>query len=365
MAQNSLPADSAERLTGWLRTQLRDAHEVRVEGLEAAELGHSAETLLLTVVSCDDGGDSRQDVVVRLRPPEPGLLPPYDLKRQFEVLRALEGTAVRAPRAWWHEPTGKVLGREFYVMERLDGEVYEQTVPAGIESDPDRLRAMCFGIVEQFAAIHLVDLHASGLASLADGSTYLDRELDHWESEIRRVQRGPLPAIERLLTEVRTRQPEPCPRITLVHGDPKPGNVGFAGAEVSAVYDWELATIGDPLADIGWLELLWGFPVGLPTVPGAPTVDEIVAHYERLTGISTRHREWYRAFQGLKMTVINLSGSMMFESGETDDLRLAMMGHTVHWMTRRTLAELGIHDEIEPGPVAPSSERMAAVAGTA
>lgn len=361
--KDPLSAASNDRLAAWFRTQLPDAQDVRIEGLETVELGHSAETLLLTVVSHVDGGDRRQDVVVRLRPSDPGLLPPYDLKRQFDVLRALEWTPVRAPRGLWHEPTATVLGREFYVMERINGEVYEQSVPDGIESDPDKLRAMCLGIVEQFAAIHLVDLHATGLHSLADGSTYLDRELDHWESEIRRVQRGPLPAIERLLAEVRNRKPEPCPRVTLVHGDAKPGNVGFIGSEVCAIYDWELATIGDPLADLGWLELLWGFAVGLPNVAGAPTVDEAVAHYEQLTGITALHRDWYRAFQGLKLTVINLCGSMMFESGESDDLRFAMMGHSVHWMTQRNLAELGIHDDIDPGPVAPSPERMAAVSG--
>ena len=78
-----------------------------------------------------------------------------------------------------------------------------------------------------------------------------DREIDHWTSEIRRVQRGPLPALERLAEAVREQQPEQCPSVTLVHGDAKPGNFAFEGSEVSAVFDWEMATIGDPLADIG------------------------------------------------------------------------------------------------------------------
>ena len=352
---------STDRLAAWFHTQLPHADAVRIEGLETVELGHSAETLLLTVVSHLDSTETRQDVVVRLHPTGPGLLPPYNLKRQFDVLHALEGTAVLAPRGLWHEPTGNVLGREFYVMERIDGEVYEQTIPDGIEADPDKLRTMCLGIVEQFAAIHLVDLQATGLHALADGTTFLDRELDHWESEIRRVQRGPLPALERLLAEVRARKPEPCPRVTLIHGDAKPGNVGFDGARVTAVYDWESATVGDPLSDIGWLELLWGFPVGLPNVLGAPTIDEAVAYYEQLSGISTQHRAWYRGFQGLKMAVINLVGSMLFESGDSNDTRFAMMGYSVHWLTQRMLAEFDIHEEIEPGPVTPSPERMATI----
>jgi aminoglycoside phosphotransferase (APT) family kinase protein len=351
----SISVDDLARLTDWFTEQLPDASIVRLEGVEAVDLGHSAETLLLTVAWVADDDDHHQDVVVRLRPVEPGLLPPYDLPRQVTILRALESTAVRAPKALWHEPTGTVLGREFYVMERLPGEVYEQTLPEGIEAEPEKLRRMCFGIVEQLAAIHLVDLQATGLHAVADGRCFLDRELDHWEAEIRRLQRGPLPAIERLLAEVRARRPEPCPPVTLVHGDPKPGNVAFVGSEVSAVFDWELATIGDPLADLAWLELLWGFPVGLPSVPGAPTVDEIVARYEELTGITARHREWYRAFQGLKMVVINLSGSMMYDRGESDDPKLKSLGYAVHWMTQRSLLEFGITEELESGPVLPRS----------
>ena len=75
-----------------------------------------------------------------MRPPEPGLLEPYDLPRQFDVLRALEGTAVRAPRALWLEPSGDVLGRPFFVMERVDGEIYERDVPRTIA--PERVRRM-------------------------------------------------------------------------------------------------------------------------------------------------------------------------------------------------------------------------------
>ena len=224
---------------------------------------------------------------MRLRPPEPGLLEPYDLQRQFDVLKGLDGTDVRAPRALWIEPTGDVLGRSFFVMERLDGEVWEQQpIPPEMEAEPGRLRRMCESLVDQLAAIHLVDLTATGLHALGDGRGFLERELDRWEGEMRRVQRGPLPAIERLAAELRRQQPEPCPRITLVHGDPKPGNFGFVGDAVSAVYDWELTTIGDPLTDIGYLELLWAIPVGITSRPSSLTADEFVARYEQQTGIA-------------------------------------------------------------------------------
>ena len=354
----SSSSDAAGRLVAWLRGQISGATDVRLEGFEVVDIGHSAETVLVTVVTATAGGEVRQDVVIRLHPAGTGLMPPYDLQRQVTVLRALEHTDVRVPRVLWHEPTGTVLGREFYVMERAAGEVFEQTVPAEVAGDPERVRAMAFGVVDQIAAVHLVDVAARGLDGLGDGTGYLDRELAHWESEIRRLQRGPLPGLERLVAELRDRQPAQCPRITLVHGDAKPGNVMFVGTEVTALLDWELATVGDPLSDIGWFEIMWAFPVGLPTVPGAPSIDELLERYQALTGIAVEHRAWYRALAGLKMAVINLSGAMMLDSGESDDPKFLMFGVTVPFLTQLALHEFGIDEQIDPGPVAPRQERI-------
>src|SRR5204862_7822842 len=134
------------------------------------------------------------------------------LRKQFDVLRALESTPVRAPRALWYEGTGQVLGREFYVMERVDGTVYERSVPEELAGAPDRLGRMSRSLVEQLATIHTVDLRSTGLdqiAALGDGRDFLTRELDFWSAEVARVQRGRLPALERLVADLRDRQPAP------------------------------------------------------------------------------------------------------------------------------------------------------------
>lgn len=350
-----------DRLTAWFLAQLPDADDVRIEGLDRVEFGHSAEMMVLRLAWRADGADHGQDAVVRLRPPAPGLLEPYDLTRQFEILRALEGTSVRAPRALWLEGSGEVLGRPFFVMERLDGVVYEREVPEELDAAPERIRRMSESMVEQIAAIHLVDLRATGLDALGDGCDFLDRQLDHWADEMHRVQRGALPAMERLLAALRERQPAPSSRITLVHGDPKPGNFAFVGDEVSGVFDWELAAIGDPLADIGWAELTWMTPVSFTSRPSALTPDELVARYEELTGIPVRHREWYRAFQSFKMTVIMLVGAMLFDGGFSDDLRFAEMGTVIPLLTALALHELGIDEGLDPGPVTAREERVQAV----
>jgi aminoglycoside phosphotransferase (APT) family kinase protein len=346
------------KLESWLATRLPEASDVRVKGLDRVEVGHSAETLIVTVSWRERGGVQQRHVVIRVRPPAPGLLEPYDLKRQFDILRGLDGTAVRAPRALWFEPSGEVMGREFYVMEKRPGTVYERGYPPALASDPDRVRRLSEGILEQVAAIHRVDLHASGLDAVGNGKGYLERQLEHWSDQIRRFQPAPLPALERLMAALGEQQPDPCPATTLVHGDPKPGNFAFEDCEVTAVFDWEMADIGDPLADIGWVEILWNSP-GYPTsAPGALTVDDFVARWEQLTGIRAEHRRWYRAFQSLKMAAILFVGGQLFDSGHSDDLRLSEMTNAIVPVTRRALGELGLDDEVEPGPVRPRPERI-------
>ncbi|PRC47166.1 phosphotransferase family protein, partial [Mycobacterium sp. ITM-2017-0098] len=237
----------------------------------------------MTVVTTRDDRECSRDVVVRMRPKPPALLEPYDLDRQFTILQALEPTPVRAPRALWLEATGDVLGRPFLVMERIAGEVYEMDSPA--EASADTVTRMCRSLVESLAAIHAVDLDATGLSHLDDGTTHLTRELEHWAGEMARVRRGPLPALERLLEALRDTMPAQYPRVTLVHGDAKPGNFAFTDGAVSAVFDWEMTTVGDPLTDIGWLELLWMQPVGITSHPAALGIDELLAHYETVSGI--------------------------------------------------------------------------------
>ncbi len=349
------------RLEEWFGGVVTDADAVSVEGLDRVELGHSAEMFMLTLVVTRQGRDQIHEVVIRMRPPEPGLLEPYDLERQFRILRALEPTAVLAPPALWFEPTGDVLGRPFLVMRRVDGEVFERDVPAGAATDPDLVPRMAMSLIDQLADVHRVDLDATGLHSLGDGRTFLDRELDRWAAELRRVQRGPLPALEQLHDELRRRQPEPTERVTLVHGDPKPGNFAFVGGDVSAVFDWELTDVGDPLADIGYFEVLWQIPAGLAAHPTAPTIDELLARYEERSGIAVRHREWYRAFQVFKLGAIQLVGSMLADSGHWNDPRALGMAVGIQMMTPIGLRDLGLDEHLDLGPIFPRPERVEAL----
>lgn len=351
-------SDVSQQLTEWLRTQLPDADDLWIEGLDRVEFGHSAEMMVLTVVAQHGKGRQRRDVVVRLRPRPPALLEPYDLTRQFDILCKLENTPVRGPRALWLEESGAVLGRPFFVMERVAGNVYEMETPQGRGVTAQRIRRMCDDMADQLATVHTVDVQATGLDALGDGSDHLERELDHWAAEMHRVQRGTLPALERLLRALRDAKPRPCPKITLVHGDAKPGNFAFVGDEVSAIFDWEMTGIGDPLTDIGWMELLWMQPVGITSHPDAPTIEEFIARYEQASGIKVENRPWYRALNAFKMAVICLIGAMLFDDGATDDQRFILNASGIPLLTDLGLADLGINEHLEPGPVGIREERI-------
>lgn len=352
----TLGAELEQRLSGWLRTQVLDADDVRLEGIDRVSFGHSAEMMTLRVVTRRGGRDDPQDVVLRLRPQPPALLEPYDLARQFRILRGLADTPVRVPPALWLEPTGDVLGRPFFVMDRVAGDVYEMEPPA--DAADHTVVRMCESLAEQLAAIHTVDLSRTGLDTLDNGADHLDRELGHWAAEMNRVKRDRLPALQRLHRELLAAKPAQCPTVTLVHGDAKPGNFAFIGGEVSAVFDWEMTTVGDPLTDIGWLEMLWMQPVGINSHPAALSVDALLAHYESASGIKVANRSWYRAFNAFKMAVICLIGAMLVEDGHSNDQKLVLAAYGTSLLTSAGLTELGIDESLDDGPVLPREERI-------
>ncbi len=351
--------DARDHLATWFARQL-GVGSVTIDDFAGVPTGHSAETIKLTL-AWEASGAHRREVVVRVRPQPPGLLEPYDLRMQFDLLQALEPTPVRSPKVLWYEATGDVLGRECFVMECSEGTVYERAIPAELVADPPRVRRMSEALVDELGAIHDVDVDT--LAFLGDGRDSVARELAHWESEMRRVQRGPLPALELLLAELTRRRPAPSDVVTLLHGDAKPGNYAFVGDRLSATFDWEMAALGDPMTDLAYAQVTWKLPNMFTTLPSSLTTDELAARYTDLTGRAVRDLDWHRALQGFKLGVILLLGSMLFDAGHSDDARLGLMGYGVEMFTTPTLAEVGIDEPPDQGAVLARPERLAKLGG--
>ena len=271
-----------------------DAHGIGRGRVEAERIGegHSNITFLVR------RGDAR---VVLRRPPRPPLPPSaHDVLREARLLRALEGTPVRVPQVLAVGDDDAVLGVPFYVMEEMHGSVLASQVP-GMLDTPEERRRTSEELVDALVEIHNVDWESCGLEGYGRPTGYLERQVRRFTGLWEHNKTRELEVVEELGDWLRDNMPE-SPESTIVHGDYRLGNVMFSGDRLSAIFDWELATIGDPLADVGYLVATWaqaGDPEsavlslgGVTRRPGFPTRDELIARYEARSGRSMSDIRW-------------------------------------------------------------------------
>src|SRR5215210_7690997 len=268
-----------------------DAHDLGAGPVHAAPVGegHSNVTYVVT------RGEER---FVLRRPPRPPLPPSaHDVLREARVLRAVEGTAVRVPRVLAACDDESVLGVPFYVMEEVHGSVITDSIPDALDT-PEGREGIGRELIEGLAEIHEVDWRACGLEGFGKPSGYLERQLRRfnglWEhNKTRDVER-----VRQVGDWLAANMPESQPT-TIVHGDYRLGNVMFAEeapARLHAIFDWEMGTVGDPLADLGYLTVNWverDDPEDMmfrtrevTRQEGFQTRDELLALYEERTGRS-------------------------------------------------------------------------------
>jgi aminoglycoside phosphotransferase (APT) family kinase protein len=293
-----------------------------VHGLGSGEIqataigdGHSNITYLI----CREGGEW-----VLRRPPRPPLPPSaHDVLREARLLQAVAGTAIRVPKVLATCDDERVIGAPFYVMERVEGVVINTELPDGLTGARAGAELM-----DALAEVHATDWQACGLEGFGKPTGYLERQVRRftglWEHNATRK----IAAIDEVTAWLGANRPESGPA-TIVHGDYRLGNVMFTGDRLSAIFDWELATIGDPLADIGYFAATYAEPgdppsavASLTTVtrqPGFPTRAELVARYEERSGRSAKDLRWYTTL-ALWKSAIFLEGSYKRRlAGTTED----------------------------------------------
>jgi aminoglycoside phosphotransferase (APT) family kinase protein len=288
------------------------------------------------------------DLVLR-RPPR-GPLPPsaHDVLREARVLRALEGRAP-VPRVLAACDDPGVIGAPFYLMERLAGEVISDTVPAALDTVAER-RRMGEELVDALVTLHGVDWRAAGLEGFGRPDGYLERQLKRFGGLWERNRTRDLPAVERVARWLGDHLPA-SPPATIVHGDYRLGNVMFAPeapARLVAIFDWEMSTIGDPLADLGYLCTFWvdrdDPPAGvfeqhaLTRAPGWPTRAELVGRYEERSGRSMSDIRWYRAMALWKIIVFMEGNYRRALAGSVDDPYLTTFGEAIAGLADRAEA---------------------------
>jgi aminoglycoside phosphotransferase (APT) family kinase protein len=265
------------------------------------------------------------------RPPRPPLPPSaHDVLREARLLSAVQDAQVRTPRVLATCDDESVIGAPFYVMERVDGDVLTSEVPAALDNEAARAR-IGDELVDALVEIHAVDWRACGLEGYGKPTGYLDRQLRRFGGLWEHNRTRELPVLDRVTEWLAEHKPE-SGEATIVHGDYRLGNTMFAPsapARLAAIFDWELATIGDPLADVGYLVATWAQPddpedalFGLGAVtrrPGFPTRDLLIARYEERSGRSMSDVRWYMTLALWKSAVF-LEGSYKRRlAGTTED----------------------------------------------
>jgi aminoglycoside phosphotransferase (APT) family kinase protein len=287
------------------------------------------------------------DVILR-RPPR-GPLPPsaHDVLREARLLSALEPTPVRTPRVLAVCDDTAIIGAPFYVMEKVEGDVVTTELPEALEH-PTECARIADELIDALVELHAVDWRAIGLDGFGKPSGYLERQLRRFTGLWEHNRTRELPQVEEVGRWLASNLPE-SPSSTIVHGDYRLGNTMLAHgapARLVAIFDWEMATIGDPLADIGYMMLHWvepGDSVGRFTLqsvtnrPGFPSRKEMIALYEERSGRSMHALDWYVTLALWKAVVFMEGNYKRAVSGATDDPYLKTFGEGVVELADRAL----------------------------
>lgn len=320
---------------------------VREIGVEPVGEGHSNHTFALT----------RGDDEFILRRPPRGPLPPsaHDMMREARVLSAVEPTPVPSPRILAVCEDEGVIGVPFYVMEKVEGHVITDTVPEPFDHPASR-RAIAHSLVDALVELHAIDPQAVGLGDFGKPSGYLERQLKRFTGLWEHNKTREIPEVERVGNWLRDNMPEQS-GATIVHGDYRLGNVMIDPQEpvVTAIFDWEMSTIGDPLADVGYLNMMWteaDDPEGgmydlnrVTRAEGFPTRTELVARYEKRSGRAMTDIRWYTALALWKAIVFMEGNYKRATSGATDDEFLKSFGEGVVDLARRA-EEVALHGKL-------------------
>ncbi len=318
----------AEGLRRFLRDRkLGDAADLKIENIS---FGHSNEVHLVHF----DG----KSWALR-RPPRGPLLPTaHDVMREFRVLSALQDTPVPVPRMYAACDDNSYIGAPFILMEYMRGRVIRSGLIPSCEKSfaetPLQRAAISRWMVDLLVALQNVDWRAVGLENFGRPDGYIERQVRRWSDQLERTvpQTRPLPVMWQIREWLRAHMPQPQPA-TIVHGDFKLDNVMWDpdGAEPRplALFDWEMSTLGDPLADLGWMVTYWGdagdderrktFVSSMEAGDGYLGRREMIDLYEQRSGRQMRDFAFYEIFSLFKLAIIAEGSYARYLSGQADD----------------------------------------------
>jgi aminoglycoside phosphotransferase (APT) family kinase protein len=342
-------AFDVEAVAAWLGAHAAQPHRTKLGGTpEVLQFagGASNLTYLLRYPA--------HDLILRRPPRGTKARGAHDMRREHDIQAALRPVFPYVPAMVAFCEDVDVIGAEFYVMERIDGVVPRGDMPADAVT-PEQARRMCLAMVDVLVELHSVDPAAAGLEALGKGHGYVRRQVEGWSSRYRDARTDDAPDFEATMAWLDEHQPDDV-RTCVIHNDFKMDNLVFDRADparVVGVLDWEMATLGDPLMDLGGNLAFWvqadddaGFQRfrRVPThLPGMITRAEFVERYCERMGLTVTPEQWrfYEVFGLFRLAVISQQIYYRYFHGQTSNEVFAHFGPAVHLADARTKELLG------------------------
>jgi aminoglycoside phosphotransferase (APT) family kinase protein len=282
----------------------------------------------------------------------------HDMGREYRILKALKPVFPYCPKPLVYTEDASIMGCPFYVMERVKGIILRKTLPKGLEFTPDQMRTLCESLLDVHYQLHSVDYKAIGLEGFGKPEGYVKRQVEGWSERYRAARTPDAPAFEKIMQWLHDRMPPDFPKPSVIHNDYKFDNVVLDPdnpLKIVGVLDWEMATVGDPLMDLGsslgyWVQsddpsdfqAIGNQPTNLP---GAFTRNEMVKRYGERAGIRINNLDFYFCFGLFRLAVIVQQIYYRFYHGQTKDERfksLIVVAHILEEQANRAMEQSGL-----------------------
>jgi aminoglycoside phosphotransferase (APT) family kinase protein len=296
--------------------------------------GYSNLTYLLTF----DG----RELVLRRPPFGKKAKTAHDMGREYRILRALNPVFPYCPEPIAYTEDTSITGSPFYVMERLRGIILRKDLPPGLSFTPEEARHLCERLLDVHIQLHAIDYKKIGLENYGKPKGYVERQVTGWSTRYRAARTDDAPDCEKVMAWIQKNMPPDCDRPGIIHNDYRFDNVVLDEKnpmKIIGILDWEMATIGDPLMDLGnslayWVQsddppemhLMRVMPTNME---GALTREEMIRQYSQKSGLFIKNFDFYYCFGLFRLAVIAQQIYYRYYHGQTKDERFKMLIHGV------------------------------------
>ena len=273
----------------------------------------------------------------------------HDMVREARVMQALAPVYPYVPKIVAICEDESVLGGPFYVMEQLEGVILRRDLPAGLSLDPPAARTLCLSVIDRLIELHRIDYVGTGLSHLGKGQGYVERQIGGWSERYRRARTTDVPDFEEVMSWLAAHKPAGEVAIAVIHNDYRFDNVVLDPGTLSVrgVLDWEMATLGDPLMDLGNSLAYWcqadddeprrGMRRQPTHLKGMLTRAEVVAYYAEKTGFHAPSFDFYEVYGLFRLAAILQQIYYRYFHGQTQNTEFAMFGKSVAYLEQACL----------------------------